>query len=92
MIAAYDFIFFFEFLLAFLQNLHQFIGCQLLAAARSDDGGVGDGACGGIVKGDAHLGKRRWQTYLANEVCKEVDAVYVPLRAVFLGRMQDTQP
>ena len=47
----------------------------MLAAARCNDGAIGNGADGGIVKGNTHVGKSGGQTGLADEVGKEVDAL-----------------
>ena len=45
----------------------------MLAAARGDDGAGSNSADGVIVENDAHFGESGGQTYLTNEVGKEVN-------------------
>ena len=46
---------------------------ELLAAAGGDDGRVGNGSDGGLIKGDAHLGEGCGKTNFKNEVGKAVN-------------------
>ncbi len=59
--------------LALLQDFNDLVGCELLAAARGDDGAVSNGMDGVIIKGYTHFGESGRQTYLTNEVGKEVN-------------------
>lgn len=58
-----------------VQDFRNLVGRELLAAAGGNDGALGNGADGGIVKGDAHFGESGGQTYFADEVGKEVNAL-----------------
>ena len=62
-------------LIALVQYHHNLVSGELLAAAGGDDGAFGNGTDDVIIKGYTHFGKGGGQTYLTDEVGKEVNAL-----------------
>ena len=62
-------------LIALVQYHHNLASGKLLRAARGDDGAVSNGMDGVIIKGYTHFGEGGGQTYLADEIGKEVNAL-----------------
>ena len=62
-------------LLALVQDFYNLVRRELLAATWGDDGRVGNSADGVIVENDTHFGESGGQTYLTDEVGKEVNAL-----------------
>ena len=58
-----------------VQDFRNVVGRELLAAARGDDGAGSNSADGVIVENDAHFGEGGGQTYFADEIGKEVNAL-----------------